>query len=234
MADSQYWIEKGRELAADRQRRIDRAAKWKFDTIATHGLYDFRQAMDFNNGSIMEPVYMSPAQAYHDSGEMEAALAYKMPTWCYSRIANPSTFFLEESIALLEAYGSGCGASGLGTSSGMSAIRTATDPFLVKDKSLPLPNIVASAKVYGGTFQQFSVRRFQEQGVEVRWVRNPESIGDWTSQIDEGTRFVYGEFPSNPTVSIFDIEEVASAAHAMDIPPHRRFNLRVPRPDPAA
>ena len=218
MPDSQYWIEKGRELTADRQRRLDRAAKWKFDTIATHGLYDVRQAMDFNSGSIMEPVYMTPAQAYHDSGEMEASLSYQMPTWCYSRIANPSNFFLEETIALLEAYGSGFTASGLATSSGMSAIKTATDPFLIRDESLPPPNIVTSAKVYGGTFQQFWVRRFKEQGVEVRWVTDPAAIDDWVSKIDAGTRFVYGEFPSNPSVSIFDIEGVAEVAHSAGIP----------------
>ncbi len=218
MPDSQYWIEKGQEMIADRQRRLDRARNWKFDTIATHGLYDARQALDFNNGSIMEPVYMSPAQAYHDSGEMEASLAYQMPTWCYSRIANPSTFFLEESIALLEAYGSGVTASGLGTSSGMSAIKTATDPFLVKDDRLPPPNIVTSAKVYGGTFQQFSVRRHQEQGIEVRWVTDPTSLDDWNSKIDAGTRFLYGEFPSNPSVCIFDIEKIAEMAHSFGIP----------------
>ncbi len=218
MPDCQYWIEKGRELTADRKRRLERAKKWKFDTIATHGLYDVHQAMDFNNGSIMEPVYMSPAQAYHDSGEMEASLSYQMPTWCYSRIANPSNFFLEETIALLEAYGSGLTASGLGTSSGMSAVKTATDPFLIRDENLPPPNIVAAAKVYGGTFQQFSVRRFKEQGVAVRWVTDPVSIDDWASKIDKGTRFVYGEFPSNPSVSIFDIEKVADVAHAANAP----------------
>ena len=52
------------------------------------------ESLNNNSGSIMEPIYMSPAQAYHDSGEMEAALSYQMPTWCYTRIANPSNFYL--------------------------------------------------------------------------------------------------------------------------------------------
>ncbi len=216
--DANYWIEKGKQMTAERQRRIDRTKHWKFDTIATHGLYDLTEALNSNNGSIMEPVYMSPAQAYHDSGEMEAALAYQMPTWCYSRIANPSTFFLEETTALLEAYQSGVEASCVATSSGMSAIRTATDPFLVKDDSLPPPNFVASARVYGGSFQQFWIRRRKEQGIEVRWVTNPLDLNEWESKIDEGTRFVYGEFPSNPSVALFDIEKVTEIAHAHNIP----------------
>lgn len=201
-----------------REKRIKRAKGWRFDTVATHGLYDLSQALESNNGSIMEPVYMSPAQAYHDSAEMEAALSYQMPTWGYSRIANPSTFFLEETMALLETYGSDIEASSLATSSGMSAIRTATDPFLCKDKTFPNRNIVASAKIYGGTFQQFWVRRWQQEGIEVRWVTDPLNINDWSSKIDAGTRFVYGEFPSNPSLSIFDIEKVAELAHSNNIP----------------
>lgn len=216
--DLQYWVNKGQQMVADRQRRIDRAKQWKFDTVATHGLYDLQQSLESNNGSIMEPVYLSTAQAYEDSYHMEAGLSYQMPNWCYSRIANPSTYFLEETAALLEAYGTDLPASCVATASGMAAIRTATEPFLIKDDSLPPMNIVTSAKVYGGTFQQFSVRRGEEQGIDVRWVTNPTDLDEWAEKIDEGTRFVYGEFPSNPSVDIFDIEAVAKLAHANGIP----------------
>ena len=216
--DLNYWIKTGQKMVADRQRRIERTKKWKFDTIATHGLYDLTQALQLNSGSIMEPVYMSTAQAYENSYHMEAGLSYQMPNWCYSRIANPSTYFLEETAALLEAYGTDLASSCVATASGMSAIRTATEPFLIKDDSLPPINIVTSAKVYGGTFQQFSVRRGQEQGIDVRWVTNPTNMDEWASKIDAGTRFVYGEFPSNPSVDIFDIKAVAELAHINGIP----------------
>lgn len=218
ISEKAFWVDKGQDMINDRLRRINRAKKWKFDTVATHGLYDLQQALDFNNGSIMEPVYLSSAQAYHNSAEMEAGLAYEMPNWCYSRIANPSTYFLEETAALLETYGTSIEAACIATSSGMSAIRTATDPFLVHDEKFPEPNIVACAKVYGGTFQQFSVRRREEEGIEVRWVTDPTDIEDWASKIDDNTRFVYGEFPSNPSLSIFDIELVAELAHKSGIP----------------
>lgn len=213
-----YWVDLGQKMIADRQRRIDRTKNWKFDTIATHGLYDLSQALDCNNSSIMEPVYLSTAQAYRNSYEMEAGLSYRMPNWCYSRIANPSNYFLEETAALLEIYGTDLAASCVATASGMSAIRTATEPFLVRDDGLPAMNIVSSAKVYGGTFQQFSVRRGQEQGIEVRWVTDPTNLDEWAAKIDAGTRFVYGEFPSNPTVDIFDIAAVAALAHRNGIP----------------
>lgn len=218
LRDKAYWIEKGKQMVEDRQRRISRAKQWKFDTVATLGLYDLDQALSLNNGSIMEPIYASTAQAYYNSAELEAGLAYEMPNWCYTRIANPSIYFLEETAALLEVYGSNLEASCVATASGMGAIKTATDPFLVKDDRFPKPNIVSCAKVYGGTFQQFVVRRQEEQGVEVRWVKDPTDVGAWEELVDKNTRFVYGEFPSNPLVSIFDIERLAELAHRFEIP----------------
>ncbi|MGD0712161.1 MAG: aminotransferase class V-fold PLP-dependent enzyme [Bacteroidales bacterium] len=212
------WIKIGQQMMEERAKAIKIAKTRKFDTVATHGLYTMETAFKGNSGSIMEPIYLSTAEAYVDSAHMEAALAYEMPTWCYSRIANPSNGFLEDTIALLESYGTDIEASCCATASGMSAIRTATDSFLVKDSRFPDPNIVTSAKLYGGTFQQFSVRRMQEEGIEVRWVCNPYDLGEWKSKIDENTRFVYGEFPSNPAVAIFDIEEVTKLAHKFGIP----------------
>lgn len=214
----EQWIKMGLSMIDDREKRLQISKKRKFDTVATVGIYDFNQAQMFNNSSIMEPIYLSPAQGYTNSAELEASLAYEIPSWCYSRIANPSNFFLEETMALLETYGSDMGASSLATASGMAAIRTATDPFLNKDDSLPPPNIVSSSKLYGGAFQQFWVRRWQEQNIEVKWVTDPTNTGEWESKIDAGTRFLYGEFPSNPSVSIFDIEKVAHLAHRAGIP----------------
>ena len=216
--DLQHWIKVGQQMTAERSKKIKIAKTRKFDTVAVHGLYDLQTALESNGGSIMEPTYLSTAQAYENSAEMEAGLSYQMPNWCYSRIANPSNFFLEETTALLETYGTDIEASCCATASGMSAIKTATDPFLVIDDKLGPMNFVASAKVYGGSFQQFWIRRREEQGIEVRWVKNPTDLNEWAALIDENTRFVYGEFPSNPTVDIFDIEKVADLAHENGIP----------------
>jgi len=192
----------------------------KFDTIAVHGLYSMQEALDFNQGSIIEPMYLSTSQAYRDSDEMELALGYQIPTWCYSRIANPSMYYLEALLALLEEYQTGTEANCLVTSSGMSAIKTAVDEFLHPDSKHPKKprNFVATSQVYGGTFQQFSVRKAQEDGIEWRKVINSNDIKEWEALIDENTRFLYGEMPSNPTLAFFDLKKVADLAHKHGIP----------------
>ncbi|PKN46286.1 MAG: O-acetylhomoserine aminocarboxypropyltransferase/cysteine synthase [Deltaproteobacteria bacterium HGW-Deltaproteobacteria-17] len=192
----------------------------RFDTIAVHGLYSMQEALDYNQGSIIEPMYMSTSQSYRDSDEMELALGYQIPTWCYARIANPSMYYLEGLLALLEEYHTGQEASCLVTSSGMSAIRTAVEEFLHPDPKDPKRprNFVATSQVYGGTYQLFSVRKDAEENCEWRKVIHSDDISEWESLIDENTRFLYGEMPSNPTLAFFDLEKVAALAHKHGIP----------------
>jgi O-acetylhomoserine/O-acetylserine sulfhydrylase-like pyridoxal-dependent enzyme len=216
----QKYIDRNNAYLAKRDAYIrDTVKKWKFDTIAVHGLYTVEEAIEDYQGSIIEPVFMSTSQAYRDSDEMAAALAYLIPTWCYSRIANPSTYYYEWTLALLEGYGFDGETSAVSTSSGMAAILTATQPFLVhRTKGLEPRNIVATAQCYGGTFQQFNVRFQEERGIECRWVEDPTNLDEWASKIDENTRFLYGELPSNPGLGFFDIKAVSDLAHSRGLP----------------
>ncbi|MGQ9496014.1 MAG: PLP-dependent transferase [Thermoanaerobaculaceae bacterium] len=213
------YVEMAKKELETRQRAWAAAKQCRFDTLAVHGLYTVEEAIERNQGAIIEPIFMATSQAYRDSDEMEAALAYLIPTWCYTRIANPSVYYLEWTLALLESYGCDFETTCCATSSGMAAILSAIEPFLVRlpgEENQPI-NFVASAQVYGGTFQQFSVRQ-REKGIEVRWVRHPERLEEWAELIDEGTRFLFGELPSNPTLAFFDIAAVAQLAHQHGIP----------------
>lgn len=216
----QEYIDRSNTYLADRAAYIKKTVKkWKFDTIAVHGLYSVQDALSDYQGAIIEPVFMSSSQAYSDSDEMAAALAYKIPTWCYSRIANPSTYYYEWTLALLEGYGFEGDTSCCSTSSGMAAVMTAVQPFLQRRKNPNEPrNFVATAQCYGGTFQQFTVRLMQERGIECRWITNATDLDEWASQIDDNTRFLYGELPSNPQLGFFDIEAVADLAHSHNLP----------------
>jgi O-acetylhomoserine/O-acetylserine sulfhydrylase-like pyridoxal-dependent enzyme len=215
----QKYVDGARKLLAQREAALARMKTMKFDTIAVHGLYTVEEALERNQGAVIEPLFLSSSQAYADADELEAALAYLVPTWCYTRIANPTTYYLEWVLALLEGYRAGCDASCLVTASGMSAIMSATDPFLVKQKDGPESiNFVSCVQVYGGTFQHFSLRKMKERGIVCRWVLQPWDIEEWKSKIDEDTRFLYMEMPSNPQQSFTDVQALADVAHSWGIP----------------
>ena len=220
MKKMDQYIALNNEYLANRDKHIREVIKkWKFDTIAVHGLYTVNDAIEDYQGAIIEPIFMSTAQAYRDSAEMAAALAYKIPSWCYSRIANPSTYYYEWTLALLEGYGSDIETSCCSTSSGMAAIMTAVQPFLKRQKNSDENlNFVATAQCYGGTFQQFTVRLMQERNIECRWVLDATDLNEWASKIDKNTRFLYGELPSNPQQGFFDIKAVADLAHNHNLP----------------
>ena len=212
------YVEEAKKLVAERDSQIARAKTWKFDTIAVHGLYTLEESYRRNQGALIEPLYLSASQHYQDADELEAALAYLVPTWCYTRIANPTTYYLEWTLALLESYKCGVDASCVITSSGMAAISMAVDPLLVRQNDDEKINFVSCIQAYGGTFQLFNLRKARERGLEVRWVCKPESLDDWASKIDENTRFLYMEAPSNPQQSFCDLKAVADLAHKWGIP----------------
>ncbi len=217
----QKYVDKNNAYLAKRDKYIREVVKkWKFDTIAVHGLYNVEDAIEDYQGAIIEPIFMSSSQAYRDSDEMAAALAYLIPTWCYSRIANPSTYYYEWTLALLEGYGFDGETTCCSTSSGMAAIMTAVQPFLVHQfhNKLEPRNFLATAQCYGGTFQQFNIRLAEERDIECRWIQDPTNIDNWASKIDKNTRFLYGELPSNPGQGFFDIAAVADLAHSHNIP----------------
>jgi O-acetylhomoserine/O-acetylserine sulfhydrylase-like pyridoxal-dependent enzyme len=214
------YVAAAEEAARRRAADIATMRKCRFDTIAVHGLYTMAEALDFNQGSVIEPIFMSTSQGYRDSDEMEAALSYRIPTWCYSRIANPSLYYLENVLALLEGYGFDGDTSCCATSSGMSAIVSATEPFVAVDPAAPgrPMNFVSTCQVYGGTFQYFNERLARERGIECRWICNSTDLDEWEASIDENTRFLYGELPSNPGQAFFDLRAVADLAHAHGLP----------------
>jgi len=215
------YVKKARKMLVQREQYIkNEVKKWKFDTIAVHGAYSVQEAIENNQGSIIEPVFMSSSQAFRDSDEMEAALSYLIPAWTYSRIHNPSIGYLEDTLALLDGYGFDGETSCCAVCSGMAAIASATDPFLIKRKGRadePI-NFVSTCQVYGGTFQQFRIRKMEERGIECRWVADSNNIDEWASHIDKNTRFLFGELPSNPGLAFFDLKKVIDLAHEHGIP----------------
>lgn len=188
----------------------------RFTTLAIRGSYDHAESAN-HLGSLSEPAYLSTAQHFESSEEMAAVAAGERDGWVYSRRRNPTVEFLENTVAALEGYDVDAKVSAALTTTGMGAITLATSSLLSSAVG-PRPNIVASPACYGSTVMVFNNRYGQERGVDVRWVGNPLSVEDWARRIDENTRFLYAESPSNPVVELVDIPALSALAHEAGIP----------------
>ena len=76
--------------------------------------------------------------------------------------------------------------------------------------------MVASAHLYGGTYNQFK-NVFSDMGIEVRFV-DPADPQNFANATDDKTRAYYGEVLPNPSFEVFPISEVAEIGRPLGIP----------------
>ena len=76
----------------------------------------------------------------------------------------------------------------------------------------PGDRVVAVNDVYGGVYRLFS-RIYSPKGYDFEYVSAPELSSDLRSHLDERTRLVWLESPTNPLLNIVDIRAAAAAAH---------------------
>jgi len=177
--------------------------KWKFNTIALHGAF---QGMKPNTMTV--PIYQSLAYPFDDVQQgADAYAAAKEGLFCYGRWDNPTVDVFEKRIAMLEG-----GEAALATSSGMAAIHLITHHLCSHGDE-----IVSSNRVYGGTFVLYEAG-LAKTGVKVHWITEPTDLAAWEKAITAKTKFLYVESPSNPSLSVADIPELAKLAHAHKIP----------------
>jgi O-acetylhomoserine/O-acetylserine sulfhydrylase len=152
------------------------------------------------------PIYQTTSYTF-DSAEHGANLfALKEFGNIYTRIMNPTTDVFEKRVAALEG-----GVAGLATASGHSA------QFLaITNIAQAGDNLVSSAKLYGGTYNQFKVT-LPRLGIGVKLVAE-DDLAPWRRAIDERTKALYVETIGNPGFDIADLEGLAKLAHEHRIP----------------
>jgi cystathionine gamma-synthase len=77
----------------------------------------------------------------------------------------------------------------------------------------PGDRVVAVADVYGGVYRMFS-QVYEPKGYEFEWVPAEELNADPAARLDERTRILWLETPTNPLLNVVDIRACAEAAHA--------------------
>jgi cystathionine beta-lyase/cystathionine gamma-synthase len=160
-----------------------------FETRAIHE----GQEPDPATGSITVPIYQTSTYV------QEAVGVHK--GYEYARVANPTRTALQLCLASLE------GAEhGVAFSSGMGAVTTVS--HLVS----PSERVVCVNDVYGGVYRLFS-QVYGPKGYEFEFL-SAETINEsLRDHLDERTRIVWLETPTNPLLNIVDIRAAAEAAH---------------------
>jgi cystathionine gamma-synthase len=160
---------------------------WRIDTLAVHAGLE----PDPATGAIAPPIYQT-------STFEQEAVGRPRGGWEYARSGNPTRARLETSIAALEG-----GAHGLAFASG-SATTSA-----IAGLARPGERAIISDDVYGGTFRLFE-RVLREQGVEAIYADLSADTGDTLEQLlDDRTRLVWVETPSNPHLKVIDLAAIA-------------------------
>src|SRR5438552_3004949 len=154
------------------------------------------QAPDPATGAVIVPIYQTSTYA---QGEVDDNKGYD-----YSRTANPTRAALEACLASLDG-----GRFGLAFASGMAAEDTLLHLFETGD------HVVACDDVYGGTFRLFR-RVLERVGLRFTFV-DATRIENVVAALEDRTRLIWLESPTNPLLKLIDIIAVARLAHQRDI-----------------
>ena len=173
-----------------------------FDTLQIHA----GARPDPATGARQTPIYQTTAYVFRDADHAAALFNLQEVGYIYSRLTNPTVSVLQERIATLEG-----GVGAVCCSSGHAAQIMALLPLMG-----PGTNVVASTRLYGGTYTQFThtIRRF---GWSAKFV-DFDDLDALRDAIDGDTRAVFCESISNPGGYVTDIPAVAEIAHAAGVP----------------
>jgi cystathionine gamma-synthase len=160
-----------------------------FETRAIHE----GQKPDPTTGASVVPIYQTSTYAQEAVGKHKG--------YDYSRAANPTRTALQVCLASLENA-----EHGIAFASGMATTTTIMHLFNPGDR------VVAVDDVYGGAYRLFS-QVYQPKGYQIDYIPAEEISTNLAAHLDNHTRLIWLESPTNPLLNIIDIKAAAEAAH---------------------
>ncbi len=159
----------------------------KFGTKAIHAGLE----PDPTTGAIMTPIYQTSTYVQESPGKNKG--------YGYARGKNPTRVALEHNIAALED-----GKHAICFSSGMGA----TDAVI--KLLLPGDEVITGDDLYGGSYRMFT-KIFANYGIKFHFI-NMSDAANIEKHVNEKTKLIWIETPTNPTMQIVDIEACAKIA----------------------
>ena len=150
---------------------------------------------DPSTGAIMTPIFQTSTYVQNAPGDHKG--------YEYSRTQNPTRDVLQKNIAALEKRN-----HGLCFSTGMGAVDACIKLLSPGDE------VVATNDLYGGSYRIFTTV-FAKMGIVFRFV-DMSNLDEVESAINDKTKMVWVETPTNPLLRIIDIEKVAALGHKVN------------------
>ncbi|SFL61022.1 O-succinylhomoserine sulfhydrylase [Shimia aestuarii] len=153
---------------------------------------------------VSEAIFLTQGFVYESAEQAEARFIEAGPDeFIYARYGNPTVAMFEERIALLEGA-----EDAFATASGMAAVNGALTSMLKAGDH------VVSAKALFGSCLYILEDILTRYGVEVTFVDGTD-LDAWRAAVRPGTKAVFFESMSNPTLEVIDVAGVAEIAHGV-------------------
>ena len=159
----------------------------KFNTKTIHG----GQSHDKAYGAVMPPIYQTSTYAQSTPGGHKG--------YEYSRTHNPTRHALENAFASIEN-----GSYGLAFASGLAAIDAVIKLLQPGDE------VISTNDLYGGTYRLFT-KIFEGFGVKFHFI-GMENADNIDRYVNQNTKLIWVETPTNPMMNIIDIKAVSRVA----------------------
>jgi len=164
----------------------------KFNTKVIHG----GQQHDPSTGAVMPPIYQTSTYAQTTPGGHKG--------YEYSRTGNPTRTALENALASIEN-----GKFGLAFGSGLAAIDAVIKTLKPGDE------VISTNDLYGGTYRIFT-KIFEQYNIVFHFV-GMDNIANVEAKINDNTKLIWAETPTNPMLNIIDIKTLAEVAKKHNI-----------------
>ncbi len=152
-------------------------------------------------GEMSEAMFLTQGFAYEDAEAAEARFKGEAPGFIYSRFSNPTVFMFEERMRLLEGA-----AAARATASGMAAVTASLVSMLKAGDHVVAAKALFSSCLYvvEELLPRFGVASTLVDGTD---------LDQWRDAVRPNTKAFFLESPTNPTLEVIDISEVAKIAH---------------------
>jgi len=178
-------------------------SSYRFDTLKVRAGYDPQE----HNFAGAVPIYQTVSYDLGDTQRVDRLLSFDELGWLYSRIGNPTVSVLEQRVAALDG-----GTGAIALASGMAAIS-----YTLLNIAEGGGRILTTPRLYGGTFDALR-KIFPAYGIQIDFVKDPDDVQSFRSELKSDTKAVLIESVSNPDGALLDVEALAGIAHGHGVP----------------